>query len=197
MKNEMTSCSDMITMTFQNINKSTFERTNKLADSWKKIITSIKSFSSDTNIGENMYEHSNVVEIKNNILLIEADHPGWIQMFQMNKKYILNGLKMYVPELNVQSLAFRLKGSNASLTNVNYYAELKKESSRMNENLKKEEKILEKFSKNDADSNVKNRASENSLHELEKSERHDKTNALPDDLLAKFKNMENIAQNRN
>ena len=128
-------------------------------------------------MGQNLYEHSNVIEIKNNILLIEADHPGWIQMFHMNKKYILNGLKMFVPELNIVSLAFRLKGSNATLTNVRYDAEFKKESSKMKENLEKDEKKISEFDKN--------RKKTESI-----------SSSLPNELLSKFKEMENTALSR-
>ena len=127
MKNEILSCADMISLAYSNIERGTLEKNNKLYSAWKKIITSIKNYDSDSKLGQNLYEHSSVVEIKNNILLIETDHPGWIQMFQMRKKYILNGLKMYIPELKIESLAFRLRGSNATLSNVDYDSEYKKE----------------------------------------------------------------------
>lgn len=183
LKNKIISCSDMIQAAFSNIEKSTFEKSNKFSSAWEKILTSIKSYDSETNFGQNLFDHSNVVEIKNNILLIEADHPGWIQMFQIYKQYILNGLKMYVPELSIETLAFRLKGSNARLTNVNYDSEFKDESKKMKENIERNEKIIEKYERN-------NKISE------EKNETENKNGFLPDDLLEKFKRMEETAKKR-
>ena len=177
MKNEVMSCADLISLTYSNIERNTLEKNNKLYNSWKKIVTSIKNYDSDSNIGQNLFEHSNVVEIKNNILLIETDHPGWIQMFQLKKKYILNGLNMYVPELKIDALAFRLKGSNVSLSNVNYDTAYKNESEKLKEKMKKDEEIINKFEKK-----VEKKVVENKK--------------LPEDILEKFKKMEETAKSR-
>lgn len=100
----------------------------------KKIITGISNF------GQNLYEHTSIVDIKNGILLLETDHPGWIQILQMNSSFIIRGLKMYAPELKISSLSYRLKGSNAQLCNVDYDKELKRESEKMNKKINEDEK---------------------------------------------------------
>jgi predicted nucleic acid-binding Zn ribbon protein len=38
--------------------------------------------------GEDMISHSSVKDLNNGILLVEADHPGWIQLLQIRKKKI-------------------------------------------------------------------------------------------------------------
>lgn len=211
MKNEVISCSDMIQAAYNNIEKSAFEKNNKFSSSWKKILTSIRTYNSDSNVGQNLFDNSNVVEIKNNILLIEANHPGWIQMFQLHKNYILKGLKMYVPELNINSLAFRLKGSNARLSNVNYDSELKNESRKLNRNIEKEEELIKKYEENNKlksetenklgnKSESKNEEKIESKSEVEpeqKSEqKSEKKSSLPEFLLEKFKEMEETSSQR-
>lgn len=216
MKNEVISCSDIIQAAYNNIEKSAFEKNNKFSSSWKKILTSIKTYNSDSNIGQNLFDNSNVVEIKNNILLVEANHPGWIQMFQLHKNYILKGLKMYVPELNINSLAFRLKGSNARLSNVNYDSELKNESKKMNENLEKEEEIIKKYEKTvlkkeseeelksetEMKSETESKGEEKieSKSELESEQKielkSEKKSSLPEFLLEKFREMEETSSQR-
>lgn len=215
MKNEVISCSDMIQAAYNNIEKSAFEKNNKFSSSWKKILTSIRTYNSDSNVGQNLFDNSNVVEIKNNILLIEANHPGWIQMFQLHKNYILKGLKMYVPELNITSLAFRLKGSNARLSNVNYDSELKNESRKLNQNIEKEEEIIKKYeennklksetenklgnkseSKNEEKIESKAEVEPEQKTELKSEQKSEKKSSLPEFLLEKFKEMEETSSQR-
>ena len=82
-------CNEMLLNTFNTLERENFEKNNQIFQVWKKIVTSIK------NDGQKIYEHSNIVDLKNNVLLIEADHSGWIQMLQLNSHYILNGFRMY------------------------------------------------------------------------------------------------------
>ena len=138
-KNDFILCSEMISAAFGSIEKSSLEKNNKFFNSWKKIITGISSY------GQHLYEHTSIIDIKNGVLLLETDHSGWIQILQMNCAFILRGLKMYVPELKVSSLSYRLKGSNAQLYNVDYDTELRRESQKMNEKISAEEKKLSQY----------------------------------------------------
>ena len=61
--------------------------------------------------GEDMVSHSSVKDLTNGILLIEADHPGWIQLLQMRKKKILKNIRIFYPELDVIGIRFILKSS--------------------------------------------------------------------------------------
>lgn len=169
--NDIISCSEMIMNAFSSIEKESFENNSKLISVWKKIITKIK------NDGQKLYEHSSVIEIKNGILLVESDHPGWIQLFQMNSKFIVKGFSIYAPELNIKSVAFRLKGSNALLCDVNYDDIMIKERQKMKEKYEKEEKILQRIEKKD----------ENKSTEY----------ILPPELTAKFESMKNSMLTKN
>ncbi len=62
--------------------------------------------------GEDMISHSAVKDISNGILVVEADHPGWIQLLQMRKKKILKNVKNYYPELDIIDVRFILTKSH-------------------------------------------------------------------------------------
>ena len=61
--------------------------------------------------GEDMISHSTVKDLNNGILLIEADHPGWIQLLQLRKKKILKNVRHHYPELDIIDVRFILKNS--------------------------------------------------------------------------------------
>ena len=169
-KNDFISCADMITATFSSIEKSEIEKNNKLFNAWKQIITSIRGN------GQNIYEHTSIVDVKNGILLLETDHPGWIQLLQMNSRFIVKGLKMYAPELNVSSLSYRLKGSNAALHNVNYKKEFEYHSKKMAENFDLAEHMIQNYAQS---------ASANQSEIKIPEELEDKLNSLKQNILNK------------
>src|SRR5574344_183851 len=115
--------SQLISNTFKNIKCKDIENANIVFDVWKKVLYSIKGVGNSLHPenpyeGQNLYEHSRIVDFKNGMLLIEADHPGWIQLLQMHKQYILNGLNKASPDLHINTIVFKLKGKKAELCNV-------------------------------------------------------------------------------
>lgn len=91
----------------------------KMIKEWEKILLSIKEFNrkeGQSSIGEFLAAHSRIVDLKNGVLLIETDHPGWTQKLQFHKKYIMTCLKKAFPLLEINALAFRLKGENINLS---------------------------------------------------------------------------------
>ena len=52
--------------------------------------------------------HSRIVDLENSVLLIEADHPGWIQLLQTKKKDLLNTVQRRFPEIPLKGVSFRL-----------------------------------------------------------------------------------------
>jgi len=61
--------------------------------------------------GEDMSSHSTIKDLTNGILLVEADHPGWIQLLQMRKKNILKKVQKTYPELDIIDIRIILKNS--------------------------------------------------------------------------------------
>jgi len=64
--------------------------------SWKEIV------------GLDLFAHSNPVDIQNNTLLIEADHPGWMQMLNLRKSEILRTIRQKFPQLQIRRLRIML-----------------------------------------------------------------------------------------
>lgn len=58
--------------------------------------------------GPSIAAHSRPVDVRNGIVFVEAEHPGWIQLLQMNQHRILERLRSGFPELGISGIAFRL-----------------------------------------------------------------------------------------
>ena len=52
--------------------------------------------------------HSRVLDIKRGVLLVDADHTGWIQILQTKELALLSDLQKTFPELDLTGIAFRL-----------------------------------------------------------------------------------------
>ena len=85
---------------------------NKTVSIWKEVLYSIKNAKID---GSQLADHSKILEFKNGILVIETDHPGRIQLFQMYKNYIQTGINRKSPDLKVKNILFRLKKNEKNI----------------------------------------------------------------------------------
>lgn len=154
MDDEIVPFGKIISNTFSNIKAEDIHNTNQITDAWKKTLCSIKGTGSllkpaNQYEGQNLYTHSRIIDLKNGVLLVEADHPGWIQLLQMHKNYILKGLQKASPNLKINTIAFRLKGKKGEL----YDAEENKTSvekvrTNIKEKIDEEEKRLSKSESN-------------------------------------------------
>ena len=153
---------------------------NEICSVWRKVVSGVRSFKHDSQdsdkrmpLGERLAGNTRVIDLKNGVLLVEADHSGWIQYLRMYQNFILKGLKMNLPNLKITNLAFRVAGEKVSLSET-YEQQLAKSRRQQAEMFEKQEKELKKFSPDAASSGNKN-----------KSE-------LPPELLAKFNNITKI-----
>jgi len=58
--------------------------------------------------GPNLAAHSRPVDVRNGIVFVEAEHPGWIQLLQMNQHRIMETIRHAFPELGITGIAFKL-----------------------------------------------------------------------------------------
>jgi len=105
LSNSIEKADTLITKIFSNLEDS-MKNVNETVSVWKEVLYSIKTTKTH---GSQLADHSRILEIKNNILIVETDHPGRIQLFQMYKNYIINGINRKLPELNIKDIYFRLK----------------------------------------------------------------------------------------
>lgn len=119
---------------------------NELPNVWRNVVSKIGKKNEEDgdevlSLGEKLAANSHVVDLKNGVLLVEANHSGWIQYLKFNQKFILQGLKWAVPDLKITGLAFRVAGSTANLSD-RYDEQLKKEKQEMNARIEETEKQL-------------------------------------------------------
>ena len=75
----------------------------------------------ETIVGPRLAAHSKVADIDRGMLIIEAEHPGWIQLLQLRQSSILEDVARRYPELGLRSIGFRLVGQGppASVPSAN------------------------------------------------------------------------------
>ena len=59
--------------------------------------------------GPDLAAHSKVIDIRNGVVVVEADHPGWLQMIQIRRASILRKVRKSYPELEIRDLRFFLE----------------------------------------------------------------------------------------
>jgi len=60
-------------------------------------------------VGEETAEHLKIKDIKGKVLVLVADHPGWIQVAQMKKKEFLEKIKERFPDKNITTIKISLR----------------------------------------------------------------------------------------
>ncbi len=142
---DVVSISQLINRTFANISLDDINRANKSLDTWKKVLLKISS-NRNPNEGQNLADHSKVVDFKNGTLLVEADHPGWIELLQLHKKFILTGLRMRNEFSDIQNIVFRLAGKKADIYDFDASKKSDEEvRSMIAQNIRKEESSLKRL----------------------------------------------------
>ena len=53
-------------------------------------------------------DHSRIRELEHKVLVIEAEHPGWIQLLQTKQNQLLKYLQYTYPELDIHGISFCL-----------------------------------------------------------------------------------------
>ena len=93
----------------------TARSTAGLFSSWKEIVTEIwpRAYGSEQSKEDvpAAAVHSQIHELERGILLVEADHPGWVQVLQTKQAELLSAIQKRYPELEIRGIAFRLSNS--------------------------------------------------------------------------------------
>ena len=126
----------------------------QLPSLWRKVVSRIKSAAENSDredlidkripLGERLASNTRVVDLKNGVLIIESDHPGWIQYLKFYQSFIIKGLQMENKDLKISSFAFRLKGKEEKEIDI-YEQALKKARAEMEERFRKNEEEARKF----------------------------------------------------
>ena len=60
--------------------------------------------------GEALALHSRLIDVQNGMLLVEVDHPGWLQMLQLRKSAVLEAARRAAPAASLVGIRMRLGG---------------------------------------------------------------------------------------
>ena len=75
------------------------EQTGVLADRYSSIFSGWKRIA-----GTDIAAHSRVKDIQHGAIIIEVDHPGWVQMIRLKERRILTSIQKRYPELNIRTI---------------------------------------------------------------------------------------------
>ena len=58
--------------------------------------------------GESLAPHARLVDVQNGMLLVEVDHPGWLQMLQLRTQAVLEAARRAAPLAAIEGIRSRL-----------------------------------------------------------------------------------------
>lgn len=64
--------------------------------------------------GARLGEHSKPTDIRHNILIVEAEHQGWMQLLQLQQDRMLGDIQRRFPDLEIRGIAWRLASEPVS-----------------------------------------------------------------------------------
>ena len=90
-----------------------FVETAGMFSSWNRIVTEVwsRSYWNKEDSGPEDIPaavHSRIRELERGVLIVEADHPGWIQILQTKQEALLSVFQRRYPELGIRGIGFRL-----------------------------------------------------------------------------------------
>ncbi len=60
--------------------------------------------------GHELGSRSRVVEVEDGVVIVEVDHPGWLQMLQLRKRALLEAARRAVPGARIEDVRGRIGG---------------------------------------------------------------------------------------
>lgn len=135
---EMYGMGEILNSVFSNIDAARVSQGNDIINVWEETVQKIYNY------GPKLVGHTRVVDLKNGVLLVETDHPGWNQILNTYKDFLIKGLKMKIKDLEISTLAFKVKGTSVALSE-SYEESKKRQDQELIEKLESNEKKLEEM----------------------------------------------------
>ncbi|WP_028973377.1 hypothetical protein [Spirochaeta cellobiosiphila] len=80
---------------------------------WDKLIS---SFPTRNRKFKEIGYHSKIHDISNGVLIVDIDHPGWMQIFDMEKRNFLDYVVAKYPDIEIRTIRTRLVTNDESST---------------------------------------------------------------------------------
>ena len=97
MTDDSKSARELVAKLFSSVDSSAGRQYVALHQNWQSLV------------GIDLAAHSEPVDIRRDALVVELDHPGWMQMLQMQERRLVQRLRRDFPELAIKTLQMRLK----------------------------------------------------------------------------------------
>jgi len=97
----MRSAEELIRRFLDGIGAKEGEEYVRLFSTWREIVS------------DRIADHAQPVDVRGRTLVVEADHPGWIQMVMMERTRIVDELRRRFPELGINGLSVRTASISA------------------------------------------------------------------------------------
>ncbi|MDR0568203.1 MAG: DUF721 domain-containing protein [Spirochaetaceae bacterium] len=104
----MKKAGELLSFFFDNPTVEQFQRYTALCEFWRDRMKMHKIAAA--------VDHTKIARFERHILLVEADHPGWIQILQSKQRELLHEFQRRFPEILMSGISFRL--SRTVLTGV-------------------------------------------------------------------------------
>ncbi len=62
----------------------------------------------DAIAGRALASHARLIDVQRGFLLVEVDHPGWLQVAQLRKAALLDGARKAAPHAQIEGLKLRV-----------------------------------------------------------------------------------------
>jgi predicted nucleic acid-binding Zn ribbon protein len=59
-------------------------------------------------VGEPLAGHCRLTEVDDGVLIVDVDHPGWLQMLAMQKQAVLSAARRMAPGARIEGLRTRI-----------------------------------------------------------------------------------------
>jgi predicted nucleic acid-binding Zn ribbon protein len=59
-------------------------------------------------VGEPLARHSHLAEVEDGVLIVDVDHPGWLQMLSMRRQAVLEAARKAAPRARIEALRGRI-----------------------------------------------------------------------------------------
>lgn len=100
MTDDSKSARELVAKLFSTVDSSAGRQYVALHQNWQSLV------------GMDLAAHSEPVDIRRDALVVELDHPGWMQMLQMQERRLIERLRREFPELAIKTLQMRLRNES-------------------------------------------------------------------------------------
>lgn len=152
----------MTSAVFRYVDKDAERETNVLFSAWEKTLLAMDFYNKKSRNmmhaseeeddftlknGQRILDHSEIVDLKNGILIVETDHPGWSELIKLNQNFIIRGLNYNAKDLKITNIATRLKGMKGRVSDREKNEIKNKAVGKLKESNSNAEKVYQQYTK--------------------------------------------------